>query len=152
MGGLSADIYTSQRAGRDGATVTGKRLATRTIEITAQIRTNKTRYDAARELLMRTLRPRRCGRLVYENSLYTRHIPCVVRSAPEPARGVLPEFDVEFFCASPFWRGGDGAVQHSTSIAEYMDNLEWPLEITADGIELSYRSPNLVTTIVNDGD
>jgi len=151
MGGLSANIFTSE-GWQDGAKVTGLRRATRTIVVTGQLRTDLGEYDALRESLLRIFRPGRAGKLVYENALYTRYIPCIIQVAPEPARGIFPEFDIEFFCASPFWRGGDGTSKQLSQIASLVNNLVFPFAFVADGSAFGYRAPSLVTNIINTGD
>jgi len=151
MGALSTDIFTNT-GWRDGATVTGKRRATRTITITGQLRTDLDDYDALRESLLRIFRPGREGKLVYENALYTRYIPCIVQSSPEPSRGIFPEADIEFFCASPFWRGGDGTGKQLAQIASLVNNLVFPFVFVEEGSVFGYRAPSLVTNIINTGD
>lgn len=149
IGGLSGDIFTSESIGRDGVTIKGKKLGAREITIFGQIKAD---YAAARAELLRILKPNQCGRLVYENETITRSIPCVIQAAPDPRPGVYPEFDVEFFCASPFWRGGDGTTQNVASIARWINNLVFPVVFVEEGIVFGYRSPSLVTNLVNTGD
>lgn len=151
MGGLKTDYFTSQ-GWRDGIKITGKRNPERVITITGQIRDDLGAYDVLRESLLRALRPKLCGKLVYVNALYTRHIPCCIQTTPEPSRGIYPEFDVEFLCPSPYWRGGDGTTSLVKSIAQWVGALVFPFVFTASGNMYGYRSPSLVTNFVNTGD
>jgi hypothetical protein len=149
MTGLSNDIYTSQGNGQDGVYVTGMQLAAREITATIQIKTD---YATARADLLSSLNPKHIGRLVYEDGTITRYIPCRISKAPVISRDVYPECEIDFFCASPFWREGDGTEDMQANISRWVGNLEFPIEIPAEGIEMGYRMPSLVTNIVNTGD
>ena len=152
MGGGSADIYTSQKSARPGAKVTGKHLLAKPITIFGQIRESVVDYAAARETLLRSVYAGREGKLVYECASYTRYTPCIVQDAPDPNRGIFAGFEIEFFRASPFWREGDGDARRATGIAVWMDNIEFPLEIPEEGLELTYQAASLLVNIVNTGD
>lgn len=151
MAQLSADIFTTD-GWRDGVTEDGYKRAARNILLTGQMRTDLEEYDVLREALLRICRAGRKGKLVYENALYTRYIPCRIEVSPQPARGIFPEFDIEFFCASPFWRGGDGTAKQLSRIAGLVNNLVFPFTFVSAGVMYGYRAPSLVTNIVNTGD
>lgn len=152
MGGLTANIFTTNKTGGDGVTVTGSRNPERLILIIGQIRAKGDEIAVRREELLRALRPKRTGILIYECSLYTRYIPCTVQSSPEPSRGIFPEFEVEFLCPSPYWRGGDGTKKLTIYISRWVPNIIFPFVFDESGIVCSYRSPSLVTNLENTGD
>jgi len=153
MGGQSADIYTTQKTSRPGSRITGDHLLSQSITLIGQINTDiEDDVAQARETLLRATKPLATGKLVYENSLYTRYIPCVVKEAPDPSGDIFPDFEIVFFCASPFWRNGDGESQVATGIAAWQDNIEFPLEIPEEGIEFTYQTASLLAHIVNTGD
>lgn len=155
MGGLTADIYTAQKAARSGVTVMGTHSAHAPITIIGQINEERAVYEVAREALLRALPPERRVKLVYQNELYTRHNYAIVQASPDPDREIFPEFEVDFFCPSPFWREGDGNTRARTGIANWLPNFEFPeagLEITEDGFEFEIRAPSLLQNIVNLGD
>lgn len=148
MDRLNNNISTIQGIGQDGKYVTGAQLAEREITITAQIVGD---YETCRAELIEKINPKHTGRLVYENATVTRYIRCYVKASPACERGIYPNVEIDFYCAYPFWKDGDGVNVTQTSVSRWVANLEFPLEITDEGLEIEYRMPALVANIVNTG-
>ncbi len=147
---IANDIHTIQGIGQHGVQATGMQLAAREISVKVQIMADD--VEAAQHELTTVLNPTHTGRLVYQSATVTRYIRCRIQKTPDFDDQVFPEAEIDFFCESPFWKEGDGSSSAVANIARWIGNLEWPLEITEEGYELEYRSPSLVTNIVNTGD
>lgn len=146
--GLDNDITTVSGSGQDGESFVSARLAARTITVEGRIVRNK---DVNRRKLLSLMDPWSLGKLVYTQGEVTRYIPACVKKLPEVGRGIHPEFQIEFFAPNPFWREGSGAKQVA-DIAVWIGSLEFPLELTADGVEMCYRTKSLIANIKNVGD
>lgn len=149
MAGLENNIYTSKGSGQDGENFIGSNLPARPITIEGQIRTNTT---VNRRRLISLLNPKNVGRLVYGDGTITRYVPCYVKKAPSFGRGIFPNFQIEFYCPSPFWREGNGDTPNLVDIALWEGKIEFPIEIPVEGMELEIRSPSLIVNVPNDGD
>lgn len=150
LGGSSADIYTSQKAARPGAKITGKHVIAKPITLYGKINDEVADYADARKMLLRTIRAGIEVTLVYECSDYTRSISGVIQTAPDPRLGIYSDFKITCFCGSPFWRGGvDKLVTH---IASWEPNIIFPITIPEEGLAFAIQSASLLAHIVNDGD
>lgn len=152
LDGLDNDIFTIRGAGQDGTTVIGHALQARTITVDGQVLTT-----ASRQRLIRAVNPKHEAKLIYTDGTITRWIPCTVKRAPEIARGgIFPQFQIEFYCAYPYWREGDGSTQSVVDIAEWVPAFEFDsvdgLEVPEAGIEFETRSPSLIVKVTNNGD
>lgn len=152
MGGTTAEIYTADKADRPGSKITGKHVVAKPITVYGQINDKVTDYETAREVLLRSIRAGMEVLLVYECANYTRHCNATVQSAPDPARGIFPEFDIDFFRESPFWREGDGQSRRTTGFNTYEPNLIFPIVIPEEGLQFAVQTAPLLANIVNNGD
>lgn len=146
---LGVNIYTAKGSGQDGESYVGQNLPARTITIEGQILRNA---EANRRKLISLANPKRAGRLVYQAGDFVAHIPCRVKMLPAFSRGIFPNFQIEFFCPSPYWREGDGTTPNITDVALWLPLLEFPVEIPEEGMELEVRSPSLIVNVINSGD
>lgn len=152
LDGLDNDIFPIRGAGQDGTTVIGHALQARTVTVDGQMLT-----VASRQRLIRAVNPKHEAKLIYTDGTITRWIPCTVKKAPEISRsGKFPQFQINFYCAYPYWRDGDGSTQSVVDIAEWVPLFEFDsvdgLEIPEAGIEFEERSASLIVNVTNDGD
>lgn len=146
--GLDNAITTVSGSGQDGESFVSAQLAARTITIEGRIAKNQ---DANRRKLLSLMDPWSLGKLVYTQGGITRYIPAGIKKLPDVGRGILPEFQIEFFAPNPFWREGSGAKQVA-DIAAWIGNFEFPAEIPEEGMELCFRTKSLIANIKNAGD
>jgi len=149
MDGLSANIYTVKGAGQDGETDIAANLAMRTITIEGLIKSDS--QALYRKNLISAVRSGATGKLVYQNGEVTRYIRCRVKKAPVFSNTRIEKFQITFSCANPFWREGSGD-KRVAEIALWLNDLEFPVEIPADGMELEHHSPSLIVNVNNTGD
>ena len=151
MDGLENVIYTAKGTGQDGESFVSQNLSSREITITGQINAD---WRANREQLLRLINPKEAGRLVYCCGDIKRHIPCYIRNAPVFGRGMLPSFQISFFCPSPFWREGEGTEDNYVDILKWEKLLEWPndeLQFSEAGYEIEKRTVQEVVNVENHG-
>lgn len=149
--GLENAIYTAKGVAQDGESFVSQNLSPREITITGQIHTD---WRANRENLLRLINPKEAGRLVYEYGSTKRYIPCYIRNAPLFGRGIMPAYQITFFCPSPFWREGEGANENYTDLLTWENLLEWPndeLQFSESGFEIEKRTSETQINVENHG-
>ncbi len=146
---LGINIYSSKGPEQDGETYISHDLPARPITIEGQISKNA---EANRRKLLSLVNPKYDGRLVYTSGSFIAYIPCRTKSMPRFSRGIFPNFQMDFWCPSPYWRKGDGSTPNRADIALWLPMLEFPVEIPEEGMELEVRSPSLIIDVLNDGD
>lgn len=151
LSGLAANIYTTKGAGQDGETFSASNIAKRQITVEGKILAGYHNQTVYRRALLRNLRAKAPGKLVYNYGDLTCYIPCYVSQAPIYSNDPTVRFQVVFDCPNPFWRLGTGE-KSRTDIAAWVPNIEFPWEIVDDEIEIEYRSQSLTANVRNDGD
>jgi len=156
-GAMDTDVQMHKTTFQDGQTWINTVLEPRTIAITISImtRTQEELFQRRREL-SRVLNPKLGpGMLLYEYYGGTKEIEVVVEQPPVYPAGKdvkgygYQEAMISFVCPSPFWRDISSVKEE---IAAWGGLLEFPLEITPEGIEMGYREMSLIANIFNPGD
>ena len=152
--GLDTNIYKINSPGQDGSTITNVTLGDRALEINGGIRGySKTEIARYREELLRVFSPKSKGKIVYEYGDVKKAIECQVEVAPRFKKLSddyrMQEFKIDLLCPNPFWRD---IATTKADISTETGNIEFPLEIPPEGLELSIRTISFITNIYNPGD
>lgn len=146
---LDVNIHAVKGSGQDGESYVSQSLPARRITIEGQVRRDA---EKNRRRLLSLANPKRAGRLVYQSGDFVAHIPAYVKTLPAFSRGIYPNFQIEFYCPSPYWRAGNGNTPNLVDIALWLGELEFDLEIPEAGMEIEFRSPSLIVNVPNAGD
>lgn len=149
LSGMDNDISTTKGSGQDGEHLTAMSLGMRVVTIEGCITVNA---DENRRKMLSLCNPKHKGRLVYRQGELTRYIPCILKKAPQVGRGVLPKFQLEFLCPNPFWRAGSGDTSSLATIAQWLGDLAFEVEIASEGMDLEHRTQSLLVNVINGGD
>lgn len=150
LGSPPNEIYTQKSPFQDGVSVTGSSLESRNIVIEGKIiGANRQIY---RNTLLSVLNPKLSGKLIIDLGSTQRQIDCKVEQAPYfPGESGQnhQDFSISLIAPNPFWQD---ISESKTDISTETGNLEFPLEIPAEGLELSIRTISFITNIYNPGD
>lgn len=153
LGSPPNEIYTQKSPYQDGFTVTGASLGSRNIVIEGKIiDSNKLNRQTYRNTLLSVLNPKLDGKLVMDLGNEQRQIDCKVEQAPYFASESgqnHQDFSISLIAPNPFWQDIEDS---KADISTETGNLEFPLEIPAEGLELSIRTISFITNIYNQGD
>lgn len=154
-GAMGVEIYSQKSPSQDGMTHTGGTLEARPLTINVVILT-KTQSELyrLRERLSKVFNPKLKGTLRYKNNHLEKEISVIVDSPPVFAtgRGLTQNMQrclISLIAPNPFWQD---LMKMRTDVASWISSLEFPLEITSEGIEMGYREPSLIANIHNQGD
>ncbi|MDR2047450.1 MAG: phage tail family protein, partial [Clostridiales bacterium] len=151
-------LYTASNMGQDGETVTGNKISARNISFTGGIKIPTHKKDAvitAMRTLNKVLNPHLKAYLIYECGSKRRVIDCRLETAPAYGRAdAIWTFNVDIFCAYPYWRDGAETAQN---VAGWAGEFEFPvetggLEIIEGDMEFGRREAEAVAVIYNAGD
>ncbi len=152
--GTEASITKTQGVDQDGSTITNAVLRDRPLRLFGSIRGySKDEMARYRAKLLQVFNPKVKGTLQYEYGDVTRRIRCQVESAPRFNRMNrdyrAQEFLIDLIAPNPYWQDRQAIKEE---VAIWRNSFEFPLEITADGIEMGYRELSLIVNIFNPGD
>lgn len=152
--GINADITKINAAGQDGTTITNVNLTDRQMRLQGTIKGySKADIETYRKKLLQVFNPKVQGWLQYEYGDVKRKIRCQVESATRFSKKFTgyryQDFLIDFVCANPYWQNLNEIEQN---IAKWSGLLEFPLEITEEGIEVGMRQPSVIVNIFNSGD
>lgn len=153
LGSPQNEIYTQKSPYQDGVTVTGSSLESRNIVIEGKIiDSNRANRQIYRNTLLSVLNPKLSGKLIIDLGNEQRQIECKVEQAPYFASGSgqnHQDFSVSLIAPNPYFQD---IAESKTDISTETGNLEFPLEIPVEGLELSIRTISYITNIYNQGD
>ena len=153
LGSPQNEIYTQKSPYQDGVTVTGSSLESRNIVIEGKIiDSNRANRQIYRNTLLSVLNPKLSGKLIMDLGNEQRQIDCKVEQAPYFASESgqnHQDFSISLIAPNPFWQDIEDS---KTDISTETGNFEFPLEIPAEGLELSIRTISFITNIYNQGD
>ena len=149
LGDVDAENNSQRTAGQDGSTYINTTLLERYIPIEVVIHKN---LLPNRQLIAKIFNPKLGeGTLIYENDQVRRVIKAVSEHVPtfddiRPRLGQRAIIDL--VCHDPNFREEHDT---KTEIALWQGNLEFPLEIPEEGMEIGYRTPSLIVNVNNRG-
>lgn len=150
---LSSEIYKSKVPLQDGTTITGKNINDRLITIHGVLKCNtKDDISRYRRELIKAFTPKSKGKIKYINDDITKEIECEVEETPvftNTSVSNLNRFIITLICPNPFWKDLQEVKQE---IAMWVGDFSFPLELSADGIEMGHREPSLIVNVFNSGD
>jgi len=147
-GSTKQAVKTFKAPEQDGAFYISSTLNMRNITIEGTILTQSPDDAyAQRGRFLRIFTPKKHGMLVYRG----KQIPCVVEEAAFVAtsRERAPNFFLSLLCPSPFFEMLD---EIRVELAAWESLFQFPLQITAPGIEMGARQPSQIITVENNGD
>lgn len=149
LGDVDADVQSQKSRGQNGSTPTITTLQERHIPIEVVILDN---LLLNRQLLSKVFNPNLGpGTLTYQNDISTRviqatseHVPKFPDQRPRLGQRAI----IDLICNDPYFRDEQDS---KTEIALWEGNLEFPLEIPEEGMEVEYRTPSLIVNVENKG-
>jgi len=151
--GEGINLYFSKGAQQDGAVYLGNTLDVRDITVEFVILADsEEELIAYRSKINRTINPKLGeGRLVYQDDLKICESTCILNKMPifVNLNSVACTGLISITSAKSFW--GD-LTESKEEIALWRGDFEFPLEITAAGIEMGHREPSLIVNVNNSGD
>lgn len=152
--GTNTEITKTKGVGQDGSTINNVSLSDRNMQILGVIKgQSKEEIARYRAKLLQVFNPKVKGWLQYEYGDVKRRIRCQVENAPKFTKKFTgykyQDFLINLICPNPFWQD---ITESKTDISTETGNLEFPLEIPAEGLELSIRTISFITNIYNPGD
>ena len=148
LGSPPNEIYTQKSPFQDGVSVTGSSLESRNIVLEGKI-IGGTVY---RNTLLSVFNPKLDGKLIIDLGNEQRQIECKVEQAPyfSSDRGRHhQDFSISLISPNPYFRD---IADSKADISTETGNIEFPLEIPPEGLELSIRTISFITNIYNQGD
>lgn len=147
------NIYSSKGMLQDGSSYLGNTLAERDLSIvfTVVAETEEELSDCI-STVKRTFNPKLGeGFLTFSDKDKTRKIKCIVNKMPyfENICDVISDGMISLTAHSPYWTDMQ---ESKTEIALWKGDFEFPLEITAAGIEMGHREQSLIVNAFNPGD
>ena len=153
LGSPQNEIYTQKSPFQDGVSVTGSSLESRNIVIEGKIiDSNRANRQTYRNTLLSVLNPKLDGKLIIDLGGEQRQIDCKVEQAPyfsSESGQNHQDFSISLISPNPYWQD---VSENKTDISTETGNFEFPLEIPAEGLELSIRTISFITNIYNQGD
>ena len=153
LGSPQSEIYTQKSPYQDGVTVTGSSLESRNIVIEGKIiDSNRVNRQTYRNTLLSVFNPKLNGKLIIDFGDTQRQIDCKVEQAPYFASESgqnHQDFSVSLIAPNPFWQDINTTKEE---VAIWRGSFEFPLELVEEGIELGYREPSLIVSVLNKGD
>lgn len=154
--GVGIDLQVDKSYSQDGETYNGNVLQPRYINVILTIIADDENDMAVkRRSLASVLSPKLgLGQITYRYGGVTRVIKALPERSPmfvavKSGKEYLQETMLNFYCPNPYWQDvSEGKTEISTEIG----NIEFPLEIPLEGLELSIRTINFITNIYNQGD
>lgn len=151
-GGVDTEIQTTKAPYQDGSTLHDVILGNRVISIEGAVigRDREDMYEK-RQKLSRILNPKLAGTLRYENDAVVKEIKAVPEQSPSFKERYSNNqlFLISILCPSPFWLD---EYESKEEIALWVGDIEFPIEIPIEGIEMGHRESNLIVNIHNKGD
>lgn len=155
LGDVKAATQTQKSAYKHGSRYVGALLEEREIDIEILIEADYyERVSEYRSMLARIMNPALGeGVLRYENNYTSVQIKAALDGVPTSPDGVenrgerFQKTFVHIICVDPFFY----KEKKKDDIALWVPVFEMPFEIPEVGMEFSYRTPSLITEIVNDG-
>lgn len=153
LGSPQNEIYTQKSPYQDGVTATHSSLELRNIVLEGKIiDSNRENRRIYRNTLLSVFNPKLNGKLIIDFGDTQRQIDCKVEQAPYfPSESGQnhQDFSISLIAPNPYFRD---IADSKTDISTETRNLEFPLEIPAEGLELSIRTISFITNIYNQGD
>ncbi len=149
------NVITSRKNyAQDGESINAMTLDIRPILIQGRLTArSKSELETHRRKLIRVFSPKLKGRYVKLDSAVEYQVECVVEFAPHFASVVRNDksvnFQISLICPNPYWQD---IAESKADISTETGNIEFPLEIPAEGLELSIRTISFITNIYNQGD
>ena len=151
--GVSSDISSSTTPSMDGDKVNNVRTQPRGIVLDLRVKKGVD-VEEAKRYILRTIKPKQKGRLVFTQRGRAIDITGVVEaiSMPRFGRGVVMQ--VSLYCSSPYWQDVENVlVEISRAISlHYFPIDENGLAFPSDGIPFGEYDLNMTQTYTNDGD
>lgn len=146
-------IYSFKGSGQDGSRYIGSDLdeSELTLEIAVKGK-DPAEYARNKSRLRRIFNPTLGeGSLVYSNGEKYIQIKCVPEKIPNPKdkSKIYGVCSIALTANDPYWKD---LQELKNEIALWVPNFSFPLELSADGIEIGYRSEILTANVYNDGD
>lgn len=146
-------IYSFKGSGQDGSRYIGSDLdeSELTLEISVKGK-DPAEYARNKSRLRRIFNPTLGeGCLVYNNGEKDIQIKCVPEKIPNPKdkSKIYGVCSIALTANDPYWKD---LQELKKEIALWVPNFSFPLELSADGIEIGYRSEILTANVYNDGD
>lgn len=153
LGSPENTIHRTKSPYQDGSSVISSNLEDREIVLEGAIfGLDRTGTLDFRNRLLSLFNPKLPGELIFEIGGAVKKVDCIPELAPF-FPGQMQEsyqtFSVQLLCPNPFLL--DAAVSKA-DISTETGNIEFPLEILAEGLELSIRTISFITNIYNRGD
>lgn len=150
----NVNIYNSKNMNQDGANYLGNTLDIRDIPIEVTIVSNSNQEGINnRNKLNKIFNPKLGeGWLVYTDDAKEVQVKCISNKLPYYAPdndNFVQDCLISLTANDPYWKE---LQEIRTDIALWLGDFEFPLELTADGIELGHRAPSLIVNVLNDGD
>lgn len=152
--GTNAVISKTKGVGQDGTTIEDVSLSDRPMQILGVIKGySKEEIAKDRTKLLQVFNPKIKGWLQYEYGDVKCKIRCQVENAPKFTKKftgyMYQDFLIDLICPNPYWQDLNSS---KVGIAYWRGTLEFPLELTEEGIELGIREPSLIVNVDNPGD
>ncbi len=152
--GTSTDITSTKGVVQDGVSINNVSLQPRGLQIIGYIKEkDKSLLARRRARLMQVFNPKIKGILQYEYGNVKKQIRVQVESAPYFAKAFnvfnVLNFTIDLIAPNPYWQD---ISESKTDISTETGNIEFPLEIPTEGLELSIRTISFITNIYNQGD
>lgn len=153
LGSPQNEIYTQKSPFQDGVSITGSSLESRNIVLEGKIiNSNGINIQSYRNTLLSVFNPKLDGKLIIDLGNEQRQIECKVEQAPyfSSDRGRHhQDFSISLISPNPYFRD---IADSKADISTETGNIEFPLEIPTEGLELSIRTISFITNIYNQGD
>jgi hypothetical protein len=154
----NVNIYSSKGMNQDGLTYLGNTLDLKDISLEFIIvATSEEELITYRNRVSRILHPRLGeGYLIYKDDVKERKIKCIVNKLPSFSKwdGIVANYKlnvglISLTANNPYWTD---LLESKEEIVQWIPDLEFPLELSASGIELAHKEPTVIVNVVNEGD
>jgi hypothetical protein len=154
--GESVNIYNFKGTNQDGLTYLDNDLDVKDISLELYvIAKSKTELIQYRNMVLKTLNPKLGeGYLLYEDDIKTIKIKCIVSKIPsfttvKNSEGTVSSCIISLMANNPYWTD---LLELKEEIAVWTGDLEFPLSMSSDGIEMGHRELSLMVNVINTGD
>ena len=145
-------IYSTKSAYQDGTTPTHTSLESRNLVLIGFIvESDKAIRHTLRTRLLEVFNPKFKGELFLEIYGVVKKVDCIPELAPEFPSTMTDgyqKFSIQLDCSDPFFKD---ISETGTDVSTEVGGFEFPLEIPAEGLELSIRTISYITNIYNGG-